>query len=240
MIWIIGGTSETIEFIEKIEGKVDYIVTVATYAGMERLKGKNVAVKRLDSLEMTVFIKTHKINKIIDLTHPYAVEVSENAKCVAKDTNTEYIRYVRGKSKIYSDIISVDGIDECIEVLKKIKGNVFFTTGSKNIKDFEKVKRDNRFIYRVLPSKFSIEECIENNVELKDIVAVLGPFSVELNMSLFREYSVDYVVMKDSGIRGGTDEKLVACNNMNIGVIMIKREDERGIDDIDELVELIL
>ena len=242
MIWIIGGTSETGDFIEKIEGKIEYIVTVATYAGMEVLKGKNVRVKRLDYGEMTQFIKDNNIKTIVDLTHPYAVEVSKNAEEVAADTDTEYIRYVREKAEsgLYNDIITVDGIDQCKDYLKNITGTVLFTTGSKNIVDFESIRAENRFIYRVLPSIFSLEECVQNEIALKDIVAVLGPFSVELNMALFSEYDVDLVVMKDSGTRGGTDEKLLACKNMNIKAVMIGRKEEKGIYDIDELVELIL
>lgn len=242
MIWIIGGTSETGEFVEKIEGKIDYIVTVATYAGMEVLKGKNVRVKRLDCVEMLQFIKDNNIKTIVDLTHPYALEVSKNAEEIAMEADVEYIRYVREKaeSDIYHDIITVDGIDQCKDYLKNITGTVFFTTGSKNIGDFEAIRGENRFIYRVLPSIFSLEECVEHEIALKDIVAVLGPFSVELNMSLFKEYSVDLVVMKDSGSRGGTDEKLIACKNMNIKALMIERKEERGIYDIDKLVELIL
>ena len=242
MIWIIGGTSETGDFIEKIEGKIEYIVTVATYAGMEVLKGKNVRVKRLDYGEMTQFIKDNNIKTIVDLTHPYAVEVSKNAEEVAADTDTEYIKYVREKaeSEIYHDIITVDGIDQCKDYLKNITGTVLFTTGSKNIVDFESIRAENRFIYRVLPSIFSLEECVQNEIALKDIVAVLGPFSVELNMALFSEYDVDLVVMKDSGTRGGTDEKLLACKRMNIKALMIGRKEEKGIYDIDELVELIL
>ena len=242
MIWIIGGTSETGDFIEKIEGKIEYIVTVATYAGMEVLKGKNVRVKRLDYGEMIKFIKDNNIKTIVDLTHPYAVEVSKNAEEVAADTDTEYIKYVREKaeSEIYHDIITVDGIDQCKDYLKNITGTVLFTTGSKNIVDFESIRAENRFIYRVLPSIFSLEECVQNEIALKDIVAVLGPFSVELNMALFSEYDVDLVVMKDSGTRGGTDEKLLACKRMNIKALMIGRKEEKGIYDIDELVELIL
>lgn len=242
MIWIIGGTSETGDFIEKIEGKIDYIVTVATYAGMEVLKGKNVMVKRLVYEEMLELIKDNRIEKIVDLTHPYAVEVSKNAQQAASETDVEYIRYVRAKaeSEIYHDIIRVDGIDQCAEYLENIEGTVFFTTGSKNIPDFEKIKGKNRFIYRVLPSVFSIEECRSSDIALKDIVALLGPFSVELNMAIFKNYEVDLVVMKDSGTRGRTEEKLIACKKMNIKALMIGREEEQGIYDIDELVELIL
>ena len=80
MIWIIGGTSEASELVEKIHGLVDYIVTVATYVGMEVLEGKNVIVKRMNYEDMLQFIKSKNIKTVVDLSHPYAVEVSKNAK----------------------------------------------------------------------------------------------------------------------------------------------------------------
>ena len=241
MIWIIGGTSETGELLEKIHGHVDYIATVATYVGSEILKGKNTRVKRLGYEDMLDFIANNNIKKVIDLSHPYAVEVSKNAKNASTNCEVEYIRFVREKTKLDDEnFIRVNNIEECADYLKLLEGNVFFTTGSKNIVDFEKVRKDNRFIYRVLPSKFSIEECITNNIELRNIIAILGPFSEELNISLFKEYDVEYVVMKDSGDKGGTKEKLIACQELGIKAIMIGREDEIGVSDIEKLVEMIL
>ena len=189
MIWIIGGTSETGELLEKIHDHVDYIAT----------KDASIAC------------------------------------------DIKYIRFVRAKTlSVDENIIEVKSIECCKDYLKSINGTVFFTTGSKNIVDFEKVKRDNIYIYRVLPSKFSIDECVENNIELKNIIAILGPFSETLNISLFKEYHVDYVVMKDSGEKGGTKEKLTACQKLGIKVIMIGRETEIGVSDIEKLVEMIL
>lgn len=241
MIWIIGGTSEAGQLLERIHNRVDYIATVATYVGSEMLKGKNTVVKRLSYEDMLVFIDSNNIKTVIDLSHPYAVEVSENAKKASKHFKVEYIRFVREKTILDDEsFIRVNNIKECLEYLKLSKGTVFFTTGSKNIVDFEKIRKDNRFIYRVLPSKFSIEECIKNNIELKDIIAILGPFSESLNISLFKEYDVKYVVMKDSGDKGGTKEKLTACQKLGIKAIMIGREDEIGVSEIEKLVEMIL
>ena len=243
MIWIIGGTSETGEFVEKIDGKIDYIVSVATYVGMEILKGKNTIAKRMNYRDMLKFIETNKIKAVVDLSHPYALEVSQNVKNASREKNIEYIRFIRKKTILDDkDIIKVRDIKECNDYLKSIVGTVFFTTGSKNIVDFEGVKEKNRFIYRVLPSKFSIDECVENHVELRDIVAIIGPFSKDFNLSMFKEYKADYVVMKDSGDKGGTIEKLVACKELGIKVIMIERqsEEEAGVEDIKTLVEMIL
>lgn len=239
MIWIIGGTSEASELVDRIKGRVDYIVTVATYCGKEVLGEGNIVVSRFTKDQMAEFIKENNISTVVDMSHPYAVEVTRNAGEAAKEAGIKYIRYVREKSDTEGSVYFKD-IKSCIDYLRSIKGCVFFTTGIKNICDFEKIKGENRFIYRVLPTTFSMEECVKNNVRMDDIVAILGPVSDALNEAMFKEFKADYVVMKDSGIRGGTPEKISACKRAGIIPLIIGREDEDGIYSMDKLLEMIL
>lgn len=238
MIWIIGGTSEARLLVERIKDKDNFIVTVATESGKEFIESENLKVGRMSVTEMNNFIKQKGIKVLIDLSHPYAKIVSENAKSVAQNNNIEYIRYMREKIN-YKDIIELASYEEAYEYLKNVKGTVFFTTGSKNISDFERVKGENRFIYRVLPALESIETCKKNDVKLKDIVAVLGPISYEMNKLMFKESKADYVVMKDSGVTGGTVEKIKACKEQDIKVIVISREEELGVRNLAYLEKII-
>lgn len=238
MIWIIGGTSETAQFISKIKDRHKYIITVATYAGKEVLGDENIIVSRLAKEEMVGFIKERDIKTLVDLSHPYAYEVSQNAREAAGECNIRYLRYKRETSKI-KGALYLKTLEECMEYLSKIDGCVFFTTGIKYIEGFEKIKGNNRFIYRILPSIFSIEECVKNNVQMKDIVALLGPVSFELNKAMFKDFNPDYVVMKDSGNEGGTREKIDACLELGIVPMVIGRAHEDGIDSIDKLLEMI-
>ncbi|ABW18569.1 precorrin-6A reductase [Alkaliphilus oremlandii] len=239
MIWMIGGTSEFREVMDRI-GDVDHLIgTIATDGGKEFVNSNNIVMGRMGYNEMSGFIDRYKISTIIDLSHPYAKIVSANAKKIAKDKNIEYIRYIRKKADLTSKSIYLDSYEDCYEYLSHISGTVFFTTGSKNIGDFEKVRGNNRFIYRVLPALESIEECKRYEVQLKDIVAVLGPFSKEYNKVMFQEYGIDYMVTKDSGKQGGMEEKLEACEELNIMPIIIGREDEEGITDLNEIEQII-
>ena len=191
--------------------------------------------------EMLEFIKIQNIETVIDMSHPYAIEVSENARLACQKRKIKYLRFAREKTE-FKNVMYINSISECLAFFKSVKGHVLFTTGIKNIKDFEsiKVKEVHRFIYRVLPTIFSIEECVNNNIQMKDIIGMLGPFSEELNISLFKEFKADYVVMKDSGSVGGTPEKIEACFKCGITPIVIGREFEDGISDIDKLLEIIL
>lgn len=238
MIWIIGGTSETMEVVSRIRDKADYIVSVATYAGKEVLQDENVYVSRLNSEEMINFIMNKKIEIVLDLSHPYAIEVSYNAREACKKCGAKYLRYVR-ESSLIEGATYLPSLEECSDYLKTVSGCVFFTTGIKYINNFEKIRGSNRFVYRVLPSTFSIEECVKNKIDMKNIVAMLGPVSKDLNKAMFKDFNADFVVMKDSGDQGGTKEKILACIELNITPIVIGRISEEGIRSIDELMEMI-
>lgn len=238
MIWIIGGTSEARELVKIIHDLDNFIVTVATDSGKEFLDIKNIEIGRMNLEEMKSFIDKNNISTIVDMSHPYAKIVSENAKAAAFDRDIRYIRYIRKKSFI-SNGVCLDSYEEAYDYLKKIEGTVFFTTGSKNISDFEKVRKNNRYIYRVLPAIESIEICKKNNIHLRDIIAMVGPFSKDYNKKMFEEYKSDYVIMKDSGKKGGTLEKLQACEELEITPIVIGRKAEEGIDSLKEIEKIL-
>lgn len=239
MIWIIGGTIEAKKIINRTGDLDNYIITSATDSEREFIDSSKLIVGRMDYNSMIDFIDKNNIKLIVDLSHPYAATVTENAKRAAKSRNIKYARYVRDKVELQGIEICLSSYEECLEFLKEIKGAVFFTTGSKNIGDFEKVRNNNRFIYRILPASESIEECKKHKIQMKDIIAVLGPFSKEFNKAMFIEYDVDYVVMKDSGREGGTIEKIQACRELGIIPILIGRKEEEGIYDIDEIENII-
>lgn len=239
MIWIIGGTSETAELLALLKGKVAYQVTVATQTGRELLTDDHVTVGRMNEKKMGTFIKTHQITKIVDLSHPYAVEVSKNAIKACDKYNLSYFRYLRESADTGSEI-NFTSLSQCVDFLKTVQATVYFTTGSKNIHQFQKVRGKNRFVYRVLPVENSIHECRINGLGLEDIVAIQGPFSKQLNIALFKEVKADYIVMKNSGPRGGTQEKIEACQELNIKPLIISRPKEDGFADLTELAKLLI
>lgn len=239
MIWIIGGTSEGRMIIENISDLNNYLVTIATDGGREFFDTDNLVVGRMTYEEMVNFGKMNNVSMIVDLTHPYAKIVSDNAKKVAKELEVSYIRYVRKISEKSKNSIYLRSYEESYEYLSKISGTVFLTTGSKNIGDFEKIRGNNKFVYRILPAIESLEICKTYNIAMKDIVAILGPFSLEFNKIMLKEYQADYCVMKDSGKPGGTLEKIQACEELGVIPIIIGREQEQGIYELKRIEEII-
>lgn len=241
MIWIIGGTGEG-EAFSKILGDIPHIVTLGTREGLNYFKGQAYKYKRMDSQEMINFIKDEGVKLTIDLSHPFAVNVSANAKEACKACGIDYYRYERQIINSGINTHEFSNYEECFEYLKTFKGTLLITTGSNRVEDFEKVRRDNRFIYRILPMVDSVTKLNNLNIHMRDIIAMVGPFSKNYEIELYKYLRLDGVVMKDSGKAGGTDQKISACDELGLKSFVISRtgEDSESFRDFsDKMFKII-
>ena len=221
MIWIVGGTSESVALGKIFEEKnIPHLITYATKDGLELATDK--AINKDESVED--FIVHKDIDAIIDLTHPFAVKMTDKVKKAAEKSQISYLRYERERISYPADAILVDSYEEAYEKLKDMTGTFFFTTGSNKVADFEKVKGDKRFVYRILPTVDSITKARSAGVEIKDLVAMLGPFSEEINLAMLKTFQAVYLVTKYSGKAGGVEEKISAAESLGIVPIIITRD----------------
>jgi precorrin-6A/cobalt-precorrin-6A reductase len=56
-----------------------------------------------------------------------------------------------------------------------------------------------------------------------NIIALQGPFSKEFNIATFREFGIEVVVTKDGGKEAKTLEKVEACLETGIPIVIIQR-----------------
>lgn len=239
MILIIGGTTEGRIIYDRIKDTYETVISVAGETGTFMEKFENCIVGRKSKDDFAAYIKKEKIDKVIDASHPFAVNVSANIKEACKDTGIEYIRFTRDVSDIKNDkrIIKLKSYKEAFDYIKKLsKQNILMTTGSNMIAEFEKNKADNRLIYRILPTVESIQSAYYNGVEMRNIIAELGPFTLEQNIALIKRYNINFLFSKDSGKRGGTSEKINACLQEDINCVIITRDKEEGFNDLNELL----
>ena len=66
-----------------------------------------------------------------------------------------------------------------------------------------------------------ITKCQVAGLTAKNIVALQGPFSHELNLELYKKYQAEVIITKNSGIIGGTDTIISAAVSLNLPIIMI-------------------
>lgn len=251
MIGLILGTSEGREILSLLNNHTeDIFVSTATEYGGEILKNYKYAhlnTKPLTFDELVDTLKEKGVSKLVDASHPYAIEISNNAMKACEVLNIEYVRYERPSSvEKFRDkkyIIEVKDYDELCDKLKNIDGNILNTTGSRNIDKILAMKLENRIIHRVLPSVKVMQECIDKGVKIEDLVAIKGPISYEFNCAFIKEYKAKAVILKDSGTAGGTEEKLKACVDSCVYGLVVGRksvEYKKVFYDIEQLVKYLI
>ena len=230
MILFLAGTSDARELALEIQkAGLRVLATVVTESAAKSLEeaGIPAQVGRLTSADMTALIKEKGFQAVVDASHPFAEEASKNALQGAKEADVPYIRYERESQRFrHPNLTVVSDYAEAARLAARIKGVIMLTTGSKTLEVFAKELvglPNTRMIVRMLPRIDNMEKCAALGVEQKDIVAIQGPFSKELNIALYRQYGVTLMITKESGKVGSVDEKVAAALECGIETIMIAR-----------------
>ena len=228
VIWLIGGTSEGRRLLRDLADlPVQIYVSVATAYGaslIEPQANATVLAKRYNLEEMVAFLRNHRPTCVIDATHPYATIVTATVQQACAQENTAYIRLLRPTVGDEHSYISVQDFAEAVELLNHVEGNVFLTTGSKNLPDFTQVKNyQERIALRVLPMQASLEKALSLGYKPAQIVCMQGPFAKELNVCMLKKFHSAFMVTKDSGEAGGFLEKVAAAEEAGAKLIVIGR-----------------
>ena len=250
-ILILAGTTEGRMLSEKLEeAGINHIVSVASEYGetmMGEAELRTVRTGKLDENAMALYLKEAGFSEgdfLVDATHPYAKEVTENAKSVSEKIGLTYLRVAREKVDIpYSDRISIfETVEQCAEALRNIKEPILITTGSNKLETYAEILSAETLkdtYVRVIPSIESIEKCKNTGFEESHIIALQGPFSTELNVALINQYGIRHLVTKESGKAGGFVEKIEAAESCGISTYVISRPEEEGMTISDAAKMLI-
>lgn len=245
-ILVFGGTSEGRQLAEiYIHNHIYCTICVATEYGRQMLQESeylNIICSRLDLDEICHLLSDNLYSYVIDATHPYAAIISENARSACIKTGIPYLRLLRGTTNNLLDsdnIITFPDATQAAKYLDKTTGRILLTTGSKDLHIFcSEIKDINRITARVLPSVKAIEECTSAGLKGRQVIAMHGPFSKELNISIIKQTDASFIVTKDSGTAGGFPEKISAARETGITVILITRPvDEKGYT-LNEILEI--
>lgn len=241
-ILIFGGTTEGRELAIAFDKMhIQTLYSVATEYGKEILPEFNfvkVQNKRLNADEVTDIIKNNKIQYVIDATHPYAFEISKNIKAAIENLSENIeLLCIKREQVNYNNCIEFANSKEAAAFLFSTSGNILLTTGSKEIADFKKLAA--RVYPRVLPAVNSINACISAGISAKNIIAMQGPFSENLNKAIIMEFDCKYLVTKLSGKSGGFDEKIKAAKATGcVPIIILPQTAAVGIS-VQECVDII-
>jgi len=223
-ILILGGTAEAVKLAAKlVRGGDDVVTSLAgrtqtpkTIIGKLRVGGFGGA----DGLE--TWLRENKINRIIDATHPFAKQISANAKQAAARLKLPIETVSRPPWK------QVDGdqwtsVESETEARNYIAPNsrIFLALGRQHISEFS-ICPDVFFLLRMV-------DMPEENLVFPQHKLIIGKPNTDWRdeVQLLKKHKITHIVSRNSG--GETSyAKIKAARKLGLPVIMIKRSLSHG------------
>jgi len=230
MILVLAGTLDGRQLAAELAGQGQEVLlsVVSEYGGeLARDSRLTVRVGPLDLVGLVALMKQKEVKVVVDASHPYAVNASQNAMLACRDESIPYIRYERPvvPLPVYDRLYEVCDASEAATTAARLGNVVFLTTGSRSLPIFksEPLLVNKRLIVRVLPEPAVLQECLDLGFLPRDIIAMQGPFSHELNVAMFQDFQTEVVVTKNSGQVGGSDTKISAAMALRLPLVIIGR-----------------
>lgn len=225
---VFAGTTEGYALCEFLsENRISVYACAATeYGGSLLTKNDflHVSAGRLKTEDMEELFRKETPEIVLDATHPYAAEVTKNIRTACENAAVRYQRVLRPEGEKSGQAVYVDSPEAAAEFLSGTEGNIFLTTGSKELAKFTVIPDyKERLFARVLSIPSVIKSCAELGIEGKHLIGMQGPFSTEINEAMLRQFQCSYLVTKDTGFAGGFPEKLEACQRCGVTPVIIGR-----------------
>ena len=240
-VLIFSGTTEGRELAQRLsEEGIPCTVCVATAYGqavMPEAEGVTVLEGRLDTEEMEALMVSAAFVCAADATHPFAQEVSKNIREAALRSDLPYIRCARKTEDLFPENAAVvSSMEEAAAYLATRSGKILTTTGSKELSVLTRAVDPARVTARVLPDERSIALCREAGLSGTQIIAMQGPFSEEMNISMLHMTDAAYLLTKETGRAGGFSQKLQAAKVCGAIPVIIRNpeKEEKNVCSFEE------
>lgn len=188
--------------------------------------------------ELTGLLLTYGCSVVVDAAHPSSGITFAPLRQSCEQQGIPYIRLERLETSLPNNSLihpvksweeGLLTLESRVEELKDTEGRrpitVFVTTGSHQLESLAQsaFARHIRLVVRILPQAPLVQKCQSLGIPPRDIVAMQGPFSKELNRVLFKSYGANILFTRDSGPAGGTDTKISAALALGLEIILLKR-----------------
>lgn len=168
------------------------------------------------------FVRSEGIDLILDATHPYAAQISQNAATAAKLTGIPCwaLRRPAWQAGPDDDWREVANWAELINALAPFK-RPLFTLGREPLEHLHEIPEHQFWTLRALESYPGNPRC--------EVIGARGPFQIEDERALFERHNIDVLISKNSG-SSATEPKLDVARERGVPVLVLKRPVLVGVD----------
>lgn len=235
---ILGGTSEARLLAERLERRGNTRITLSL-AGRTSSPLKQAGEVRTGGFGgadgLAAWLQDNRVDVLVDATHPFATQISANARAAAATTKIDLIVLEREAwQRVNGDRwIEVASIEDAVAALGGQPRTVFLAIGRQELAHFLRAPQHKYVVRSVDP--------VGADSELPNAVYILGrgPFDEAAEHRLLRERDIQVVVAKNSG-GDGTYGKLAAARALNLPVIMVQRSHARSANAVGTVDEAIV
>lgn len=204
------------------------------------LPGIEVHAGRLGRSEMEATLAAGGFAQVVDATHPYAREASENIRSAADTCGLRYLRLLRpatdlrdvgepGLAGCEPPLVEVPDAAAAVRFLAGVEGAALLTTGSKDLPTFATLPDFATRLYaRILSDAAAVARARELGFPAAHLICMQGPIPREMNVATLRMVGARWMVTKDAGRAGGMPEKLAAARETGVGLVVVARPPEAG------------
>lgn len=220
-ILVLAGTTEARELAEQLAPRRDIALTLSL-AGRTRDPLPLPAPTRTGGFGgaegLAAYLSQHGIDVLIDATHPFARQITQNAATAARLTGVPLIRLERpawqsGPGDRWQPVASVEA---AVEALGAAPKRVFLAIGRQEAAAFEAAPQHRYLVRSVDP--------VEPPLQLPQLETLLsrGPFDEAAEEQLLHARQIEVIVCKNSG-GAATYGKIAAARTLGLPVVMIER-----------------
>ena len=219
---LLAGTGEAIAIAQAL--RASPLPVVASLAGATRVPRELAVPTRVGGFGgdkgFRAYLGEAGITAVLDATHPFAARVSLRSARICHEEDLPYCQLLRPQWQPQAgDRWVMIDCEEAAAVHIAPGSTVFLATGRQSLDRFTNLGACRLICRQIDPP--DREFPFANG----EFLVGRPPFSVEVEVGLFRELKIDWLIVKNAGGEAPRS-KLVAARQLGVRVAMIKRPEQ--------------
>jgi precorrin-6A/cobalt-precorrin-6A reductase len=229
---ILGGTGDALGLAERVQ-RMPGITVISSLAGRTQQPVLPVGQIRTGGFGgeqgLVDYLRSNQIDFLIDATHPFARQISENAAGAALACEMPFLVLARSAWSATPDDHWLEVADHqaAADLLPQLGQRIFLTIGRQEL-GFYAHLQDLWFLMR------SIDPPDLPAIPPGEMLLAKGPFDLDSERELLLKYQIQAIVSKNSGGEA-TYAKILAARALGLPVVMIQRSKTPAGERVDNL-----
>jgi len=213
-ILLLGGTTEALRLARRMNPDAIY-----SLAGLGRVPDDlpcQVRVGGFGGAEgLAGYIREQGIELLLDLTHPYAAQISANAARAAELSGIACwaLRRPGWQAGEGDDWREVDDWAGLVKALNDFQ-RPLFTLGREPLEHLHEIPLHQHWTVRCLTAQQAVPRA--------EIIGARGPFALDEERALFARLGTDVLISKNGG-SASTEPKLQVARELGVPVVLLRR-----------------